>query len=314
MSSRAALIVISVLAQASLALATWPVIPRPLAPALQAIRAAARLQDAAERGNALQKAVLDGLRGADREGAAQIIAFLEDNSQWIQMEELDAIIPELDRLGVSSWEIQSLVDMARLSGSTKEERLRVYAAAILKGESRYGAMGRLNRVTAMTVAALEGITELLPLIEANYKNLRPEEQRVTSLEQLRWSMRLGAGASDRMEAVVLSLAQAQQMGVAAVVSEARASRAFRDALTDACRFACHPSQIVDDANPTCIGFRDLYRGVTSELLPPDSSENAAGSIPSVETLLGEWADEFGAAAGVPKDGLPPHKRAASGKR
>ncbi|HPS77962.1 MAG TPA: hypothetical protein PLS53_07405, partial [Thermoanaerobaculaceae bacterium] len=297
------LFVVSVVAR--VALAVSPAISRPLSPPVQAIRAAAKLQSFSLRGEALRTTVLAGLRSGNRELSGEVIDFLRSNSRWIDMEALEPILPELEGPDLMFREMQRLVDDARLWRAPRAERMRVYTTAILDGEAPYGGGGRLMRVTAMKVAAREGLSELLPVIEANLDKLRPEHRLDADLDVLRWEMRLGEGGEDRNEAISLTITRLQEMGRDAVAERGREFPGFRQAVAEAAGFACRKNLIVEGLTPTCIAFRDLYRAVEAQLSPRRPPGQATNASDPTMAPVERWLDDFGGAVGEPWRGFPP---------
>lgn len=301
MRTRTAFLLFAALVNGGLALALWPAPPRPLTPQMKQIQAAARVESANKRGEALRMAVLEGLRNADRKQAEGVISFLEDNSQWIPMTELKPIVSELDPVDPTTERLQLLIDRAELTASDKQERLRIYSEAILDGESRYGVRGMLTRRTGMSAAALDGMSELMPIIEAQYAKLSPGWQKTTTLDWLRWQMHLGAGANDGREALALSLARLQEMGPKAIARESRESAGFREAVVIVARLSCRKGEIVDDVAPTCPGFQELFKAVASEMGSLPGFDRPIAAEEEQEAKIGRWLGEFCDAVGGKRD-------------
>jgi hypothetical protein len=229
-----------------------------LTPAQQAVHDAASIQEPKEREEALRRSISEGLLSHDYATRDQVFAYLSNNSRWIDLRPYGEILLELSRvddLHRGRW----LLDDAELSRSRREERLAIYQEAIRRGEISLRNGSPLDRFGAIEAVALEGLTELRPLLDLHYRELPKELQARTPYDELVESMELRAGAADREDAVKLAAHRVSVMRDEEVKARMDREAGFQTAVLQLADEACVADPFSGQRNAGCADLRGVVR-------------------------------------------------------
>ena len=182
-------------------------------PEFQVIQDAARIADPVEREAALRQAIRKGLLETPPEVAGLVLGYLGEHSRWLDVRPFEDIITEYGRVNnPTSSNVGWFIDSIELPRMSRDERLRLYSAAIVDGSTTLPHGWLLLRQIAMGMGAIDGLAELRPLIAVHYQELSSEAQRQNPLPELLIRLDLGAGAIDREDAARRQLAIGDDRG------------------------------------------------------------------------------------------------------
>jgi hypothetical protein len=128
------------------------------------------IPDRAERHDALYRALAEALQAADPAVRSDAFDFLAiDIKNELDILPLAGALWRYDELDENQCRSgHRLLDEAYLCQAPQDERIRVYATAIARGEAAYGTISYLSRQQAVLKASPEKLTELAPIISAHY--------------------------------------------------------------------------------------------------------------------------------------------------
>jgi hypothetical protein len=229
-----------------------------LFPAQRAIRDAAMISEPAKRETELREAIRKGLLESDHETASLVFGYLSDASRWLDLRPFDDILMQfskVDPVHRGAW----LLDQAEVPRMPRDERLRVYAEAIVNGSVTLRHGWPMPRQTAIFLASDDGLAELKPLIEAHYGEMALEVQRATPLAEALVRLDLGAGASDREDAARLASERLAAMSDVEFRDRMDADAAFRTVVETLSSFVCRVDPFRARRNPGCASIKSVVR-------------------------------------------------------
>jgi len=146
---------------------------------------------------------------------------------------------------------------------SRDERLRIYSAAIVEGRTTLQHGWPLLRQTAIGAAAIDGLAELKPLIEAHYPEESAEVRSAFPLPELLVRLELGAGASDREDANRLASERLAAMKDADFRDRMNTDAAFQKVVGDIATYVCAVDTFAPRRNPGCASIKDIVKRQSS---------------------------------------------------
>ena len=240
--------------------ATSPVAEESLLPEQEAIDNAARLPDPVARESALREAIRKGLLETRPEVATEVLGYLGEHSRWLDVRPFEDIITEYGRSNnPTSRNVGWFLDSVELGRMSRDERLRIYSAAIVEGRTTLQHGWPLLRQTAIGAAAIDGLAELKPLIEAHYPEESAEVRSAFPLPELLVRLELGAGASDREDANRLASERLAAMKDADFRDRMNTDAAFQKVVGDIATYVCAVDTFAPRRNPGCASIKDIVK-------------------------------------------------------
>jgi hypothetical protein len=230
----------------------------PTCPATDAIAVAASISDPQRHDIELRQAISVGLLESDRDTASLVFSYLSDASRWLDLRPFDDILMQFAEVS-HSHSIAWLLDQAEVPRMPRDERLRVYAEAIVNGSVTLRHGWPMARQTAIRLASDDGLAELRPLIEAHYGEMAPEVQRATPLAEALVRLDLGAGASDREDAARLASERLAAMSDVEFRDRMDADAAFRTVVETLSSFVCRVDPFRARRNPGCASIKSVVK-------------------------------------------------------
>ena len=279
-----------------------------MGPATEAIEKAARVADPAARETALRQAIRKGLLDREPAIANEVFGYLSRNIRWLDLRPFEDILTEYSRIDPLHERAMWLMDEAELLRTPRDQRLRIYSAAIVEGTTTLRHGRPLPRQSAMLLAAADGLAELKPLIETHYPEESAEVRRDLPLPELLTRLELGAGAADREDANRLASERLAGMKDDEFRERMGTDAAFRKVVEDISSYVCIPDPYLVRRNPGCASIKAIVKrqldleakaaqvkslGAGAATRPPKSFEQPA------ETWLGKM-QEFSAGELRPK--------------
>ncbi len=229
-------------------------------PGKQAIDDAATLSDPIARESALREAIRKGLLESKANVANEVLGYLGMNSRWLDLRPFEDIITEFGRSNnPTSRNVGWFLDSVELGRMSRDERLRIYSAAIVEGRTTLQHGWPLLRQTAIGAAAIDGLAELKPLIEAHYPEESAEVRSAFPLPELLVRLELGAGASDREDANRLASERLAAMKDADFRDRMNTDAAFQKVVGDIATYVCAVDTFAPRRNPGCASIKDIVK-------------------------------------------------------
>lgn len=269
--ARVALISLLILGVAVVGLATEPGGVPGLLPQEEAIEDAARMTDPTAREAALRDALRKGLLESNPLVANEVFGYLAKTIRWLDLQPFEDILTDYGRIDPLHYRAASLLDEAGLFRAPRDERLRIYAAAIVGGKTTLKRGDTLLRQTALELAAIDGLAELKPLIETYYADESPEVRRLLPLRDLLVRLDLDAGAADREDAYRLASERLAAMNDGAFRDRMNTDEAFKKVVDGIASDVCAVDAFAPRRNPGCASIKDI---VTRQLRLEKTTEEA----------------------------------------
>jgi hypothetical protein len=239
-----------------------------LGPAAQAVNDAARISDPVAREAALRDAIRKGLLESSPAAANEVFGYLDDNIRWLDLRPYVDLLEEYHWLGRG----RGLADHVELFCAPRDERLRIYAAAIVEGSTKLKRGTPLLRQTAMSAAAIDGLAELKPLIETYYPEESAEVRQGLPLQELLVQLDLAAGGTDREDARRLASERLAAMKDADFRDRMNTDAAFQRVVTEVAAYICAVDPYRMRRNPGCTSIKAI---VKRQLQMEKTTEEAA---------------------------------------
>ncbi len=252
--------------------ATSPAGVPSLLPEEQAIYDAARISDPVTREAALRDAIRKGVLESEPVVAKEVVAYLGKGIRWLDLRPFEDILTEYGRTHPSDDAVFWFLDDLDLFRAPRDERLRVYAAAIVEGSTRLKRGAPLLRQTAMRLAAADGLAELKPLIETYYPEETAQDRRLFPLPDLLVRLDLGAGAADREDAYRLASERLAAMNDGVFRDRMNTDEAYRKVVEQISGDVCAVDPYRMRRNPGCASIKDI---VKRQLRLEKATEDAA---------------------------------------
>jgi len=192
------------------------------------------------------------------------------NSRWLDLRPFEDIITEFGRSNnPTSRNVGWFLDSVELGRMSRDERLRIYSAAIVEGRTTLQHGWPLLRQTAIGAAAIDGLAELKPLIEAHYPEESAEVRSAFPLPELLVRLELGAGASDREDANRLASERLAAMKDADFRDRMNTDAAFQKVVGDIAPTCAQSIPLPHVATRLCVdqGYRQATRAARQESSP-----------------------------------------------
>lgn len=263
----------------------------PWCPQFQAIQDAARIPDPAKREAALREAIRKGLLEKDPALANEVLGYLGRNSRWLDFRPFEDIINEYGRINPYSRNTGWFLDEAELVRMPRDERLRTYSAAIVDGKAALKRGTPMIRLTAIASAAIDGLAELKPLIEAHYAELSAEDQQAFPLKELLLWADLGTGAIDREDAARLASERLAAMKDDEFRDRMNTDPAFQTVVDKVSSYVCGVDPYLVRRNPGCASIKAIVgRQLVVDKATRQASEAATktSTIRSDEEQMDSW--------------------------
>ncbi len=228
-------------------------------PPLQAMQDAAQIADPAARGAALRDAIRKGLLESSSAVANEVFGYLSENIRWLDLLPFEEILTEYGRIDRLHCRASSLLDNAELLRSTREERLRAYASAIVEGRTTLKRGSTLPRQSAMLLASDDGLAELKPLIETHYHEEPADVRLSLPLAELLIRLDLGAGAADREDANRLASERLAAMKGEELRDRMGTDGAFRTVVEGISSYVCAVDPYRMRRNPGCASIKEIVK-------------------------------------------------------
>ena len=230
-----------------------------LLPAQQAVADAARISDPVTREAALRDAIRTGLLESEPAVAKEVLGYLGKSIRWLDLRPFEDILTEYGRAHPSDDAVFWFLDDLDLFRAPRDERLRVYAAAIVEGSARLKRGAPLLRQTAMRLAAADGLAELKPLIETHYAEETAQDRRLFPLPDLLVRLGLGAGAADREDAYRLASERLAAMNDGVFRDRMNTDEAFKKVVDGIASDVCAVDPFAPRRNPGCASIKDIVK-------------------------------------------------------
>src|SRR5664280_71503 len=262
-------------------------------PPLQAIQDAAQISDPVARGAALRDAIRKGLLESSSAVANEVFGYLSENTRWPDLHPFEDILTEYGRVDRLHYRASSLLDNAELLRATREERLMVYASAIVEGRTTLKRGSTLPRQSAMLLASDDGLAELKPLIETHYPEEPADVRLSLPLAELLIRLDLGAGAADREEANRLASERLAAMADTELRDRMNTDAAFQRVVTEVATYICAVDPYRMRRNPGCTSIkaivkRQLQMEKTTEEAARATATTPVSSTQSYEEHRDSW--------------------------
>jgi len=263
-----------------------------MGPATEAIEKAARVADPVARETALRQAIRKGLLESPPGIANEVFGYLSRNVRWLDLQPFEDIVMEFSKTDPTHRGIW-LLDEAELLRTPKDERLRMYSAAIVEGTTTLRHGRPLPRQSAMLLAADDGLAELKPLIETYYPAEPADVRRDLPLPDLLIRLDLGAGATDREDAARLASERLVAMKDDEFRDRMDTDAAFRKVVEAISSYVCVPDPYLVRRNPGCASIKTIVkRQLELEAKAAQVRSLSAGAAAqpqtSVADRLGTW--------------------------
>jgi hypothetical protein len=251
-----------------------------LLPAERAVRDAASLRDPAEREAALREAIRKGLLESEPKVANEVLGYLGDQMRWLDLRPFEDLLTEYGRIDPLHYRATWLLDQAELFRTPRDERLRIYSAAIVEGRTTLKHGRPLPRQSAMLLASDDGLIELKPLIETYYPEEPADVRSGLPLPELLTRLDLGAGASDREDANRLASERVAAMKDTEFRDRMNTDEAFRKVVDQIATYVCAIDGFAPRRNPGCTSIKDV---VKRQLQLEKTTEEAARAATTTST-------------------------------
>jgi hypothetical protein len=187
--------------------------------------------------------------------ANEVFGYLEKHMRWLDLR------PFVDLLEEYHWldRGRGLADHAELFRAPRDERLRVYAAAIVEGSTKLKRGTPLPRQSAMLLASDDGLAELKPLIETYYPEEPADVRSGLPLPELLTRLDLGAGAIDREDANRLASERIAAMKDGEFRDRMNTDEAFRKVVDQIATYVCAIDAFAPRRNSGCASIKDVVK-------------------------------------------------------
>ena len=209
-------------------------------------------------------AVTEALRVefSDHSGSCygESIAFLERISRWVDLKEFESLILEIDDVKQRPAG-RRVLDMNQLSRSSRGNRENYYRRAIASGRTELPLGSVLDRFVAMHLAALDGMTELVPDIEKYHEAMQIELRSSLPLEYLNLTASYRSGASDRTGAVQNAATRLKAEMARDLWERFLVSETFRRVLDETVGESCQVNPLTGGITQECRTSYDVLQGM-----------------------------------------------------
>ena len=228
-------------------------------PPLQAIQNAAQISDPVAREAALRDAIRKNLLESSPAVANEVLGYLGTSRRWLDIRPFEDILTEYGRIHPSNDAVSWFLDEAELERLPRDERLRVYAAAIVEGRTTLKRGRPLLRQSAMLLASDDGLAELKPLLEAHHPEEPPDVRLSCPLPELLIRLDLGAGGADREDANRLAGDRLATMKDTEFRERMNTDAAFQKVVTEIASYVCAVNPFAPRRNPGCASIKDIVK-------------------------------------------------------
>jgi hypothetical protein len=244
------------------------------------ICAALSLESDAQQFQAIQ-IVLEGCRFEDA-WSQKLAAFdyLSAIQRWLDLTPWNDVLMEVGDYGGGNLG-RVLILRTTLFNSNREWRKAAYRNAIQAGTPKSPPGDGLQRLTAMRLAALDGIEDLLPEIQEQHGGLSTGEKRFVPLAWVEAHMELRKGAKNREEAAFLAVERVALMEDRVFLTRMEEDPAFRRAVIESARYVCEEDPFRGGYNAGC----DIFADVLAR-----QYELANGDWETLDKRTGRWFD------------------------
>jgi hypothetical protein len=207
------------------------------------IQAALAIEDPEESKAAAREAVRKGLF-SDRQSRKNVITFLSTQRRWVPVEDYADILIEAHDAGLADG--RGVLDYALLLRSPREYRIAIYGEAISNGTVTLAYGTSMPAYSAIGLAAVEGLSELQPLVEANIELVGTEAEYYLEM------LALTSGGVDREDAAAKAVARLQAMPPHQLYDKMEKNSSFRRAVLQIVDFSC-----VEGNDPRCLDLLEV---------------------------------------------------------
>jgi len=200
----------------------------------------------------------------------------------IGVEEFGDILARYDALEHTNTG-QGLLDRCALEHLPFSQRTVIYRDAIVNGSRDFGVESTLRRTTAIRYVVAEGMHELGPVIEENFKFLSNHEKQGLSLDFFLTLLELRRRQSDDENSTLLAVTRIQDMDPTIFRSRMDEDAAFQKAVLDTFKSACEWNPFLDGTSASCTAVR----GVVDQQRAYFLSERATR-----KTAVPEWMNSI----------------------
>lgn len=233
-----------------------PIVERRWGPAVQRIISAARAGDAGSREIAVRQAIEAGLLHSDRKTRDEVFSFLSQNNRWIDLRPYGDILEQFGKVDGQHRGLW-LLDEAELAHGPREMRLGFFQKAIVNGGLTLPHGRGLPRELAMSFAAIQGLAELEPLVERYADQVEERWKKGFEFETFPVLFRLGSGAQDREDALLLASQRLSATAGHEVKAKMDGDAGFRGAVLQVARDVCATDPFSDRRNPGCTDMKNV---------------------------------------------------------
>lgn len=253
--------------------------------AAQQIQRAAALPDGVEREDALRIALRAGLTQPDKAACDEVFEYLTSNQRWLDLRPYAEIVRQVDP--THSRKANWLLDEAELIHGLRSDRLRWFDLAITGGEVKLPHGRPLTRELAMSFAAIQGLSELEPLIQQYAAQVDERWRKSFQFESFPSMFELGNGAENREDALRLASERLAQMEDSDVRARMDRDAGFRMAIFQVAEDVCALNPFSGRLNKGCSKMKEVVR---RQIVLDRNTVGQASKTLKAETFEVDWLE------------------------
>jgi hypothetical protein len=237
---------------------------------------------ASDREHAIEELLRSYLANDSRETVNQTLEYLSLNSRWIDLRPFDHLVSSISpRFKFESWLAASVFDQNRLQREPLDYRLDIYRAALIDGQMKLWHGTVFDRAKAVASVASSGLSDLMPLVEAHFKETRLADRHGKTYREFIEDYELYLGASDTESAFLLAAGRLADIDEQIFREWMNNDEDFNRRVLRILNYVCAEDPYTGAVGPGCIHAFNIYVGQECLWVESESDRIEMGGTPSM---------------------------------